>query len=557
MLLSFVNSQYCYTYTIDQISTGLLLYSYLVPAIISTLFGIYLLYKTKTLQSITLSVVCFVFSIWAILNLSTWFSFLGSFNTMFTWSILDLFGLIFFLFAYYFLYSFINNHDLPTWEKFAGLLLLSPTVVWTFFGYNLSSFNADYCEALENSSVTNYPYLVELLLILAVVFLTIQSVSKSENKTQRKKVILAGTGVFVFLLFFLVATFGASLLVEYNIWQYAYNIEIYGMFGMPVLLVLLGFLIVRYRAFNIKLLGAPALVFGLIALIGSQFTFIQSNTNRILTAITLVLTGAIGIYLIRSVRKEVTQREHIEKLAKDLQKANAKLKELDKQKTEFLSFASHQLRSPMTAIKGYASMILEGSFGPLEDKARGAVEIILQSTQKLVLVIEDFLNVSRIELGKMKYDKTKTDVKELVIGAVKQFEPTIKSRGLSISTEIDESDSYVTTVDPGKISQVVSNLIDNAAKYTPKGEIKVQMSKIKDKIQIRVKDTGVGLDSDALNELFQKFNRAGDGSKLNVSGTGLGLYVTQQLVTAHNGKMWAESEGKGKGSTFVVELPIV
>jgi len=241
----------------------------------------------------------------------------------------------------------------------------------------------------------------------------------------------------------------------------------------------------------------------------------------------------------------------------ELEFANEKLKELDKQKTEFVSIASHQLRSPLTAIKGYSSMLLEGSFGKLSAKSREAVQIVFESSQKLVGVIEDFLNITRIELGKMKYEMSVLDMSKMVESTINELKPSISRRGLTISFSA-EGGPFNILGDPSKLNQVFLNVIDNAIKYTEKGDIAVSISRRqeggKNLIRFESKDIGVGIDADNLPKLFEKFIRADGAGKTNISGTGLGLFVAKQIVEAHNGKIWAESTGKGHGSTFVVEL---
>lgn len=241
-------------------------------------------------------------------------------------------------------------------------------------------------------------------------------------------------------------------------------------------------------------------------------------------------------------------------LDQQLKEANDKLKELDKQKTEFVSIASHQLRSPLTAIKGYSSLILEGSFGPISDKVKEAVDVVFQSSQKLVLVIEDFLDITRIELGKMKYEMNKVDLQEIVGQVVNELRHSVESHDLELQYETAGA-KYWILGDKGKISQVVGNMIDNAMKYTKAGTISVSVSGDKDSVRLKVKDTGVGISPDTITKLFQKFARAKGASKVNITGTGLGLFVAKQIVDAHKGKIWAESEGIGKGSTFIVEFP--
>ena len=242
-------------------------------------------------------------------------------------------------------------------------------------------------------------------------------------------------------------------------------------------------------------------------------------------------------------------------LYKEIQIANARLKELDKQKSEFVSIASHQLRSPLTAIKGYSSMILEGSFGEINDKARGAIDRIFQSSQRLVLIIEDFLNLSRIEQGRMQYEWATIELRKLVEGVIAEMEGPLKDAQLSIDFSHDNQE-YNITADEGKVRQVVTNIIDNAIKYTKHGGITLKIKKDSDtrKILLEITDTGIGIPPDVTPKLFQKFSRAEDAGKANIMGTGLGLYVAKQIMLAHRGNIWVDSEGAGKGSTFYLEF---
>jgi signal transduction histidine kinase len=230
------------------------------------------------------------------------------------------------------------------------------------------------------------------------------------------------------------------------------------------------------------------------------------------------------------------------------------LADLDRMKTEFVSIASHQLRTPITAIKGYASMLLEGSFGHVDNKVKDAIAVVFDSSQKLVSVVEDFLNITRIELGKMKYDMALFNFKELTERVIGELKPTIERKGIKLNFSADAGPHQISG-DTGKISQVISNLIDNSLKYTPKGEVDINVRRYDNKIELSVKDSGVGIAPEVLPKLFEKFIRADDAGQTNISGTGLGLYVAKQIVEAHNGRIWAESEGPGKGSTFYVDFP--
>ncbi|MFW5853065.1 MAG: sensor histidine kinase [Patescibacteria group bacterium] len=321
--------------------------------------------------------------------------------------------------------------------------------------------------------------------------------------------------------------------------------------------------ILRHNLFNIKIIATELFIFSLWIVILIRTIISENLTDFTVNGILLISTIILGIFLIRSVIKEVSQREHIENLARNLSRTNTKLeianerlKELDRQKTEFVSMASHQLRTPLTAIRGYTSMLLEGSFGKLTKKQQEAAQVVMDSGQRLSNIIEDFLTLTRMELGKMKYEITEFDLKQTVEDLIKEMKPGIEQKGLKIKSSAGRG-QFNFKGDYGKISQVLSNLIDNASKYTQEGEISIRLDKENDKFKITVADTGVGMDQKTINNLFQKFVRADGAGKINYVGTGLGLFVARQIVESHQGKIWAESDGPKQGSRFIVELPDV
>ena len=395
---------------------------------------------------------------------------------------------------------------------------------------------------------------VILSLVLGGIILLFRKTRKAKYvERDQLRDVLIGTSI----TYMLIILFNLILPVVFN---NSFFVSYAPIFTLPFI-IFTSYAILKHGLFNVKVIATELLVFALWILVLVRTLLSDRWQDGVLNGGLFVVLVVVGIFIIRSVQKEVALRERVEGLMKELNKsndklwvANEKLQELDKLKTEFVSMATHQLRSPLTAIKGYASMVLENSFGPVEEKARGAVDIIFQSSEKLVKVIEDFLNITRIELGTMKYDQSELNFKELVENVSKELRVNIEKKGLQFSFEADPAGDYKLVGDSGKLSQVVGNLIDNAIKYTPKGEIKVRLSKIENKIRLEVADTGVGIPAEVIPKLFQKFTRADDAGKVNISGTGLGLYVAKQIVEAHNGRIWAESDGKGKGSRFVVEL---
>ncbi len=240
-----------------------------------------------------------------------------------------------------------------------------------------------------------------------------------------------------------------------------------------------------------------------------------------------------------------------------LELANENLHQLDRQKSEFLSLASHQLRGPLTSIKGYSSMIIEGDFGETSPQIKDAVSTIFSSTENLVVLVNDYLDISRIEQGGMKYDFTTFDLGTLVKQVHTEYIPVIQKAEMTSTIDLDATQTYLVNADQGKLKQVVSNLLDNSIKYSPKGNIIITLKKTGVKVCLSISDNGIGIEPEMITKLFQKFNRSQDANKVNVKGTGLGLYLVKQLVEAHHGRVWVDSKGKGKGSTFTVELNTV
>ena len=542
MLTHFVKIQYCYDYLINQIPVGLLLYSHIPTAIIAIIFGGYLIYKNRNISSIALFIVCISFAVWCFLDLSSWFAFLGTGLTMFTWSLVDLVGLFFFFFSYYFLYSFITGKDLPLWQKLSGIALMAPTFVWTFLGSNLKSFDGTACQANENSFVTNYLFGVEIFFVLAVIVLTIYQYRKTQEKTAKRETLLAGFGVTIFLFFFFFSTFITSLLVDNNIWANAYNVEIYGLFGMPLLLGFLGYLVVKYKAFDLKVFGAQALILTLIALIGSQFFFVQTLSTRILTAITLIITGFIGINLMRSVKKEVELRE-------SLQIANAG-------QSNLIHIMNHQIKGYLSKSRNiFAELLSENGYG-VNDESRPMIKEGFESLTEGVGFVQQVLNGSSAESGTLVYAMNKFDMKDLVQTVTDGQKESADKKGLSYEIKIDEGD-YKMTGDNVQLRECVRNLIDNSIRYTLKGGLKIHLARTDSKIVFSVTDTGVGIAPEDKPKLFTKGGRGKDSLRLNVNSTGYGLAFVKGVVEAHKGRVWVDSKGVGFGSTFYMELPVV
>jgi signal transduction histidine kinase len=336
-----------------------------------------------------------------------------------------------------------------------------------------------------------------------------------------------------------------------------------GPFFSGYMVLTITYAIIKYGLFEIKVITTEFITLSTWILMFVKIILDKNNSDRAFDLIILLLLIISGIYVIRNVIKEISLREKDDKLVSDmtdlnqtLEKTNVKLKDLDQKKSEFMSLATHQLRAPLTAMRGYYSMIQDGTFGKIDNpEIEDVINKISRSTTDLTMIVEDYLNISRIEQGRMQYNFVSIDIADIVNDVIKEVSPTVHHAGLTLNLNYDTSQKYIVSVDQGKIKQVIFNIIDNSIKYTPKGSINVSITKTTNKkVLISIKDTGVGIKSGVIPQLFKKFTRAPDASDTNILGTGLGLYVADQILKAHDGHTWAQSEGQDKGSQFYIEL---
>jgi signal transduction histidine kinase len=287
-------------------------------------------------------------------------------------------------------------------------------------------------------------------------------------------------------------------------------------------------------------------IFALIIIYGY---FFNKNTEKIIEA-----------NFAQKRAKEALQRltnslkQKVNEATKELGCAYNDLKKLDDSKTEFLSLASHQLRTPLSAIKGYLSMVLEGSFGKLQTETEDALKSIYQSNERLIALVNDLLNITRIEAGKLEYHPKKIDFEKLVEEVIKELEMAAKNKGLELKQKLAKLP--LINIDPDKIRQVLMNLIDNALKYTEKGSVIVYAQKVDGYVLVEIKDTGIGISKDKTKSLFEWFSRGKGALRLDSGGFGLGLYIAKKIIEKANGRIWAESRGENEGSTFAFSLPI-
>ena len=537
-----------------SIAPQLLFYSYLPIIFISLLLGFFVLLKDKfSLLSKSFFLIAVLFSIFVLNELVQWLA-VPAGVVYFSWSLALLLNYLVILATFYFVFIFVQKKDLTMKGKMVLSSLVLPVIIFLPTKLNVIAFDLDWCGAITGI-MWDYLYLSEITLALVFfIWGTRLAVSyrKNKNTAQLSSVLLLFGSSFFLLTYFASYYFADATGV--------YGINLTGPLGMIFFIVLISLLIIRFGIFrNIKLIATQGLVITVWLLVGSLLFVVKDVIAHNIILVTFTFTTLSGYYLVKSVNKEVKLREEIETLVAKLEKANERLKQVDKLKSEFVSIASHQLRSPLTSIAGYASLLREGNFGVLPAKMKEPIDRIEYSARFMAESIEDYLNVSRIESGNMKYHLTDFNLREETEKLCNDLRSEALRKGLILLFRTDLNSKGVVNGDLGKIQQVIHNLINNAIKYSQRGSITVYIrDDVKMKlIYVEVIDTGIGMTRSTLHSIFQKFERGDEANNVNVAGTGLGLFVALKMSEAMGGTITAHSKGEGEGSRFVVELPLV
>lgn len=423
------------------------------------------------------------------------------------------------------------------------------TAIWlgcVFTPYYVSGVNQiSYFKFWPTAGVFYGPFLISFyFLYFYSTWLLIRHIKNTNIESKKSQILIMVVSViFVFV--------GGS--TNFPLW-YGINIPPWGNPLISVFVALTTYSIIKYKFLNAKVLSTE-LFTGLIFVLFLIDVFLSRGTTELMFRIlALVVMVIFGFVLIRSVRHEVKRREEVTTLAHSLEKANLRLQELDRQKTEFLSIASHQLRTPLSILKGYIELIKDGGFGK---PTKGIVKVLGDmddNNEHLIKLVDEFLNISRIEQGRTKFVFEKENICKIIEGAKNELELKAKDRGVELEFARAKKGKDV-VMDSEKIRHVIFNFIDNAIKYSDKGKIKILVEDEDGETTVRVRDQGFGFDKVDEANFFQKFYRGENVKGTNVNGTGLGLYVCRKFIEAHGGKVWAHSPGLGKGSEFGFWLP--
>ncbi|MDD5489530.1 MAG: HAMP domain-containing sensor histidine kinase [Candidatus Moranbacteria bacterium] len=287
------------------------------------------------------------------------------------------------------------------------------------------------------------------------------------------------------------------------------------------------------------------LVIEILVMLGAKTGFYSFSYEALVHL--LIVTGVFIFLIFYSFRS-------LDRLA-EAEKSLEHLKEVDRAKTDFVSLASHQLRTPLTSVSWYSEMLLRHEVGPLNPKQKEYLDEVYAQNRRMIDLVDDLLNSSRIDMGMLNIEPRKTDLKIVLGSALDEIDPLVREKKIDLEKNIAENLPAVET-DPEMIRIIFQNLISNAVKYTPEGgKVKVALSPVGSHLEFKVADTGYGITKSQQNRVFTKMFRADNIRSKVTDGTGLGLYIAKAIAKELGGKLHFDSE-ENKGTTFFLELPV-
>ncbi|MCW4033382.1 MAG: PAS domain S-box protein [Candidatus Bathyarchaeota archaeon] len=253
---------------------------------------------------------------------------------------------------------------------------------------------------------------------------------------------------------------------------------------------------------------------------------------------------------VHTIFRDITKKKQTENELRKIKEKRDRAEMMEK----FISDATHELRTPLVSIKGFVDRVIEGKSGKLPKQAVLELEIVKRNTERLLNLVDELLDIRRIESGKLRLNLKPIDFQEVIQHCVNEIKPLIEGKKQRFNFKVPRG-NLVVKGDIIRLSQALMNLLNNASKFTPeKGKIELSVEKMKKSIQVQIKDTGIGIKNEDIDRIFEPFVDIIKKSGY-IKGTGLGLSVTKGLINGHGGKIWAESSGKGKGATFTFTLP--
>ena len=519
----------------------LALYAHLIPASAVILLSVFVLWKAvNRFKAWTFASFCATFALWLFSDLVLWTS--NNYHLVAAlWAPIDFVEIVFFLLLLEFVCIDLFPEGRPRWVSSFILISAAIPLAITLLGQSVHGLNHAVCEMINNDFIQTYKLSLEMFVLGVILYFGTQRILTQHDRQERTRIALVVAAVVLFLGIFAGSEFYAS-------YTYIYEVELYSFFTLPIFVLLLTIAVTSYGTFKLGDAAVKTLFYIFLLLAATQFFFVQTVTDFLLAGMSFTVVLTLGIMLFRLSEREITQRHLIEKQEQELEVINA-------QQINLLHFISHEIKGYLTKSEAGFAAITEGDYGVVPEQLKTMARSALADVRKGVSTVMDILSASNLKKGTVTFKKVAFDFRLAVETIVKEQRVPAREKNLTIDVQMAEG-KYRMEGDEEKIREhVIRNLIDNAIRYTPTGAIHVQLSDGDGKIHFSVKDSGVGITPEDMGHLFTEGGHGKDSIKVNVHSTGYGLFIAKEVVEAEGGKIWAESEGAGKGSRFIVELP--
>ena len=527
----------------------LLYYSHLPAFFVALGSGIYLFYKNR--QSLAVKVLLILnilFCLLVFFNLILWTNVNVNLITI-IWPLSQLIQFSIPLVSLYLLYVFLNDKPVKMTYKLFWFALFALTGALIFSPWNILYFDLTNCELVTSPAMDLYQNIVSGLIFVWLVVVGVVKVKRAANPKDRLQKLLFSLGLIFFVALLIFTWQVASVLG-------LFALEQLGLFGMLIFTAILSYLIVKFHTFNIKLIGVKALLVtqGLVI---ASLLFVQDLTYiYFVIVLTLVVYIILSAITIRGVKREIKAKEREEMISLQLKATNDKLALSNEGQEDFLHFLSHEVKNYLTKNQFAYESILSGDYGLVPESGKSLIKEASESNAKGRQTVENILKSADLSSGKVEYNFKVFSLTETIKKLSLDYEKQAKHKGLSFEVGLPSGEGLITGDQGQLVEHVFKNLIDNALNYTLTGGIKVKLTQDTNNYLFSIEDTGVGLSNDDQKKLFTEGGKGRESAKINVHSTGHGLFIAKKIVEAHQGKIWAESEGSGHGSTFYVKLPV-
>lgn len=519
----------------SNVYANLIYYSHLGTIIPILLIAFFIFINgRKELANILLSITAVFFSIWVFSDLVLWATEFPSY-VMFFWALEIISEPLVYFFSFYFFYTYVFQKDFSVSKKILFFTPLIPTFIFSSTKLGLLGYDISNCDrAAVEGVLATYGYAIEILYTLLIIGFAIFAWRKVKDSIARRQTIFLAVGIVLFLLSFSIGNIIEVFSLDWGVGQY-------GLFGAPIFVAFLAYLIVRYRAFNVQLIAAQALIAGLWLSVLSLLFIRTIEDVRIIASITLIFVLLAGISMVRGVYREIKQRE-------ELEIANRGQESL-------IHAMNHQVKGFIGTARTIFAELLTADYGQMPEPSKPLLTKGFEEMTEGVDYVQGILRSNSAHSGVLPYDIKPVDLKSVISNLVSKQKGDAEKAELSFESTIADGD-YTISGDVIMLEEAFKNLITNAILYNnPNGSIAVTLSRTDEKIIFSVKDTGKGITKDDEKRLFMPGGMGKDSVRYNAKASGYGLAFVKPVIEKHQGKIWYETE-VGKGTTFFVELPV-